>query len=84
MIAAIWLALRTSPLAIGALALLLSYGGFKGYGKYQHYAGVKAGEARLADKIEKKANEDAKVADAAAEGVATGRPGRPDPYRMRK
>jgi hypothetical protein len=36
MIAAIWLAIRTSPTIIIALAALLGYGGLKGYGKYQH------------------------------------------------
>ena len=83
MIAAIWLALRTSPLAIGALALLLGYGGLKGYGKYQHYSGVKAGEARMAEKIETKANDDAKVADAVRNEAGSGVRGRGDRYRLR-
>jgi hypothetical protein len=84
MIAAIWLAIRTSPTLMLILAALAGYGGLKGYGKYQHYSGVKSGELQMADKVEKKANEDAKIADAAAEGVAAGKPGRPDPNRMRK
>lgn len=84
MIGAIWLAIRTSPTLLLILAALAGYGGLKGYGKYQHYSGVKTGELQMAEKVEKKANDDAKIADAAAESVAAGRPGRPDPFRLRK
>lgn len=84
MIAAIWLAIRTSPTIIIALAALAGYGGLKGYGKYQHYQGVKAGEARMAEKIETKANDDAKVADAVRnEAGSPSRRGRGDPSRLR-
>jgi hypothetical protein len=83
MIAALWLAIRSSPTVIFALAALLSYGGMKAYGKYQHYSGVKQGELQMADKVEKKANENAKVADTARNRSATGASGRGDPWRMR-
>lgn len=82
MIGAIWLAIRTSPTLLLILAALAGYGGLKGYGKFQHYAGVKAGEARAAEKIEKKADENAKVADTARNRSATGARGRGDPWRL--
>ncbi len=81
MIAALLFAIRSSPTIIIALAALIGYGGFKGYGKYQHYQGVKAGEARMAEKIETKANEDAKVADAVRNEAGSGVRGRGDPNR---
>lgn len=81
MIGAIWLAIRTSPTLLVILAALAGYGGLKGYGKYQHYAGVKAGEARMAEKIETKANDDAKVADAVRNEAGSRPSGRGDPNR---
>lgn len=83
MIAAIWLAIRTSPTLLIILAALAGYGGLKGYGKYQHYAGVKQGELQMATKVEQKANDDAKVADAVRnEAGSPSRRGRGDPNRM--
>lgn len=63
-----------------ALAAFLGWGSYEVWKHHQRSIGA----SQVVEKIERKANEDAKVADAAAESVAAGKPGRPDPFRVRK
>lgn len=83
MIKVAWLALRSSPTAIMALLALFGFFGMKANGLYREWQGIQKGEARMADKVEKKANADAKVADTARNRSATGASGHGDRWRLR-
>jgi predicted negative regulator of RcsB-dependent stress response len=60
-----------------ALAAVLALGGYQGWKYYQQHEGAKKAIA----KIEKKANENVKTAEAVRDAVATGRRGLRDPSR---
>lgn len=75
----IWTAFRNSlPLQLVALGLM-AWGALGLNNLYQRNVGA----SNLATKIEKKADDNARIADKVDEAVAAGRGRRPDPNRLR-